>query len=263
MFDVVGSEIGKHKPDLAIIAYPTFAVEVPRLWRVEATIDGEPRVFTTTYPTETPDPTDKGSTYDTFLLHPGIDAAWCEKYKNGGALDQVGQEMISKHLRFRTERFSVFTLSRSFFFERLINHDPFFARQRHSENPVVPLNTDKKLADAIRAIHASHIPTLLVHLPVSTEVAAGKEFSMVEAETRAESFHQLSGMPTYGLLKYIGPIDRPERMNSSPVNMHPSEFGMELYANAVSEIILQEGLLARQSDYQSGDRRAGSGSPAR
>jgi hypothetical protein len=105
------------------------------------------------------------------------------------------------------------------------------------------LNSDKKLADAIQAIHASHIPRLLVHSPVSTEVAAEKEYSMAEAETRAESFHRLTGMPTYGLLKYIGPIDHPKRMNSSPVDTHPSKFGMELCANAVSEIILQEGFL--------------------
>jgi hypothetical protein len=52
----------------------------------------------------------------------------------------------------------------------------------------------------------------------------------------------LTGQPVHGLVKYIGPIEHPERMNANPKDFHPSRFGMELYAHAVSEIILQQGI---------------------
>jgi hypothetical protein len=178
MFDVAASEIDKRKFDLAIVAFDT-ATEGPRSWRVEMTINGEPRVFTTTVQTKTPDITDRKSTYDTFILHPGIDAAWCKKYKNGGALDKVGREIISKYFRFRLERYSAFTLRRSFFWDRVVNHDAFYSGQQHNhagKQNAIPLNADTKLQHAIQTIRANHVPLLLVHLPVSTEVAAQQEF---------------------------------------------------------------------------------------
>jgi len=47
----------------------------------------------------------------------------------------------------------------------------------------------------------------------------------------------------HGLLDYIpGPVPNPERMNHSPENMHPSTWGMQMYANAVSEIVLKNGI---------------------
>ena len=244
MFDVAASELPKLKPNLAIIAFYTFATEMPRSWRTEMTIDGEPRVITTLLQTDTPDLTDKNLAYDTAILHPGIDADWCEKYKTGGALDQIGQEIVSKYLRFRVPvpRYSAFTLRRSFFWDRVVNGDAFYAGR---QTTVSPLDRDKKLVDAINTIRISHVPILLVHLPVSAEVAAGKEFLIPEARSRAEELQRLIGQPVNGLLKYIGPIEHPERMNSSPGSTHPSHFGMDLYANTVSEIILNEDLLQR------------------
>jgi hypothetical protein len=52
---------------------------------------------------------------------------------------------------------------------------------------------------------------------------------------------RITGLPVHGLTEKIGLIDRPERMNSSPDNMHPSTFGMDLYADAVSKVILKNG----------------------
>ena len=54
---------------------------------------------------------------------------------------------------------------------------------------------------------------------------------------------RLTGQPMHGLLDYIRlPVPNPERMNHSADNMHPSTWGMQMYADAVSKIILKSGI---------------------
>ena len=127
MFDVAAFELTKWKPDLAIIAFNTDPMMEARIWRVAKSIAGEPRALTTFNQTENPNLNDPNSVYDTVILDSDIDADWCEKNKKGGELDRVGRDIVDKYLRFRAPRYSAFTLSRSFFWNRVVHADAFYA----------------------------------------------------------------------------------------------------------------------------------------
>jgi hypothetical protein len=79
----------------------------------------------------------------------------------------------------------------------------------------------------------------VIHLPFYPEVSAGEEYmSPIMAEIGRE-ISRLTGRPMHELLDYITlPIGNPERMNSSKDNMHPSTWGMQMYAKAVTKIVV-------------------------
>ena len=88
------------------------------------------------------------------------------------------------------------------------------------------------------------MPLLLVHLPQSIKVAAGSEYSDQKSKSIVEVVSRITGHSVHGLIEKIGSIDRPERMNST--DMHPSTFGMDLYADAVAKVVLEDTLLFPQ-----------------
>jgi hypothetical protein len=243
--DVAAAELPKWNPDLAVIAFNTNQMMAKRTWRVEKLIAGEARVLTTFNRTENPNLNDPNTVYDTAILDSDIDIDWCEKNKNGGDLDQVGRDIVGKYMRFRTPRYSAFTLSRSFFWNRVIHTDPFYAgfSQYLTTDEVA---NDSKVVEAVTSIKKSGVPLLLVHLPESIEIAAGEEFSDKKAEQIAKEISRITGKPVHGLVNRISPIDRPDRMNSSPSDMHPSTFGMDLYAEAVSKAVVANIFLSHQ-----------------
>ena len=239
MFDVAAFELPKWKPDLAIIAFNTVSMMEPRIWRVAKSIAGEPRVLTTLNQTENPNLNDPYSVYDTAILDSDINAEWCEKNKKGGELDRVGRDIVDKYLRFRARRYSAFTLSHSFFWNRVVNADAFYSGGK-GRVLADEIANDLKFATDIKTILESGTPLLLVHLPYSLEVSAGVEFVDKKSEQFAKEVSRIAGQPVHGLIDRIGPIDRPDRMNNSSSDRHPSAFGMDLYAEAVSNIVLQD-----------------------
>ena len=228
------------RPDLAIIAFATNNMFAPRIWRVEKVINGEPRVITTFEPTETPD---FASSYETYILHPKAQGQWCEEHKNGGELDRVGLEIIDKYLRFRPQRFSVFTPWHSFLWQRIVHGDAFYSKGERSFGPTTSANSmekDGRLIAAIKTLESAGIPYILVHLPFYPEVKSGEEYSVPAATEIAREIGRLSGRRVHGLLDYIPrPISNPERMNHSPENLHPSTWGMQMYADAVGKIVFK------------------------
>jgi hypothetical protein len=243
MFDIAAIKVPERKPDLAIIAFATNNATLPRIWRIEKVFNGELRVFTTFEPTQTPD---LSSSYDTYILHPEAQGAWCEARGTGGPLDKIGLEMIDKYLRFRVPRHSAFTLSRSFLWHRIVHANPFvsaFERGAGAGFSADDLAKDKRLIAAIATLEQSGVPYLLVHLPFYPEVKTGEEYSSPMAARVAQEIGHLSKRPVHALLKHIQlPIPDPERMNHSAENMHPSTWGMQMYAAAVSAIILKSGI---------------------
>ena len=240
MFDVAAAKVPKLRPDLAIIAFATNNMFAPRIWRVEKVINGEPRVITTFEPTETPD---FASSYETYILHPKAQGQWCEEHKNGGELDRVGLEIIDKYLRFRPQRFSVFTPWHSFLWQRIVHGDAFYSKGERSFGPTTSANSmekDGRLIAAIKTLESAGIPYILVHLPFYPEVKSGEEYSVPAATEIAREIGRLSGRRVHGLLDYIPrPISNPERMNHSPENLHPSTWGMQMYADAVGKIVFK------------------------
>jgi lysophospholipase L1-like esterase len=242
MFDIAAHQVPKRKPDLAIIAFATNNMLAPRIWRIEKVIDGELRVITTFEPTETPD---LRNSYETFILHPGAQGQWCEDHKNGGELDRIGSEIIDKYVRFRHPRHFALTPSRSFLWNRLVHADAFYSDAERSWGPLTSpeaMAKDARLSATIRALSDSGTPYILVHLPFYPEVKSGNEYSIPLAQQIEREISRLTGKPVHRLLDYIPlPVTNPERMNHSPDNLHPSTWGMQMYADAVGKIVLKNG----------------------
>jgi lysophospholipase L1-like esterase len=244
MFDIAAIKVPKYKPDLAIIAAATSNMGWARIWRVEKVINGELRVLTTFAPTHDPD---LNSSYETYILHPEAAGTWCEAHKSGGPLDSIGMEMIGKYLRFRPQRYEALTPYRSFFWHRIVHADPFYSDADRSiaNHPITPegMQKDRQLIAAIATLNQTAIPYVLIHLPFYPEVKSGQEFSVPIMAQIARQIGRMTGRPMQGLLDYIPhPVPNPERMNHSPENMHPSTWGMQMYADAVSEIVLKNGI---------------------
>jgi hypothetical protein len=240
MFDIAAHQVPIRKPDLAIIAFATNNMFAPRIWRVEKIIDGELRVITTFEPSENPD---LSNSYETFILHPEAKGQWCEEHKNGGELDRIGREIIDKYLRFRPQRYFALTPRQSFFWNRLIYADPFYAgRNWGTIISADSMSEDARLTAAIKTLRDSGIPYILVHLPFYPEVKSGEEYSVPLAAQIAREIGRLTDRPVHGLLDYIPhPVLDPERMNHSPENLHPSTWGMQMYADAVAKVVLKNG----------------------
>jgi hypothetical protein len=246
MLDMAALKVREYKPDLALIAFNTDAISIPRVWRAETVINGELRVITMMKPLENPGP-DSG--YDTALLQPEASDEWCRQHRDGGALDRVGSDIIDKYLRFRVARYSVFTPFRSFLWHRIIHADAFYSERDHqfwARLSPGDVEQDSQLVKSIAALQDIGIPYVLVHLPIHSEVSAREEYPSVAAAQITKKISQLSGRPVHGLLEHMpNPMLDPERMSRSPQDVHPSPWGMQLYAEAVSNILLKKDLKSR------------------
>jgi hypothetical protein len=254
MFDVAASKTPEYKPDLAIIAFVT--TRTARHWRLETTINGEPRVFSMLSPVATPTTVPPGA-FDTALVDSAITAEWCESRKNGGPLDRVANEVIDRYERFRPKSKlyqNIFTLHYSFFWNRIRYKNPFanFFNDMSKLMDTDPQITagdyakDEQLAADIRALEQTHIPYIIVHLPMLSEVKAENEYSEPAMEEIANEVSHLTGKPVYGLLGFMPlPLENPERMTVSDQDIHPSKFGKMLYANAVINLIFKTAVLSK------------------
>jgi hypothetical protein len=245
MFDVAASKLPEYKPDLAIIAFVTD--RGPRHWRTETMIDGEPRVLSMLSPIPAPTVVPPGS-YDTFLVDHRITAAWCDAHKKDSPYDQVARDVISRYERVRDPTNphyyqKIFTLYYSFLWNRLVYKNPF--HNFFLSDPQLTAKDyadDKHLAASINAIKQTGIPYLVVHLPLLPEVKAEKEYSDPAVGEIVQEVGHLTGQPVYGLLDYMPlPMEHPERMTVTNTDLHPSKFGMLLYANAATNLVLKVG----------------------
>jgi len=248
MFDIAAIRIPRHKPDLAIIAVASVNIGRPRIWRIEKIIDGELRVLTTFEPTENPD---LNSSYESHILHPEAENDWCAAHRNGGPLDRIGFEMIDKYLRFRPPRYSVFTPYRSFLWHKIVHRNPFYSNSDRSFGSGVSpsgMAMDQKLLSSIETLNRSGVPYILIHLPSYREISTGEEYELPVMAKIAQETSRLTGQPVRGLLDYMPlPITNRERMTHSVEDLHPSALGMQMYAEAVANIVLGGGFKTEAS----------------
>jgi lysophospholipase L1-like esterase len=250
MFDLAATRLPKYRPDFAIFALTTNAGMRPgRIWRFETVVDGEPRVFTADTPTRTTDP---ALAYDTFILHPRATLEWCQAAK--GASHPIALEIVNKYMRLRATRYSASDLSRSFLLNKIVTKDPFKSSKAidrvSSAAAERPFSHDARFLDAVAAVKRTGIPYLLVHLPYAPEVASGKEFLPDDETSQMErsDLQNVTGHPVLGLLENLDmPIERPERMNHAPDNLHPSPWGMMMTATGVVRVLLRQGLVSPRS----------------
>jgi hypothetical protein len=84
-----------------------------------------------------------------------------------------------------------------------------------------------------------------VHLPIYPEIKAGSYHAPMHKAALLSDFEHLLGGPVLKSLPYVkavsGDVDRIPIGNSD--NIHPSPFGMQVYATALAELLDGSGLL--------------------
>lgn len=253
MATLAAHELPKWKPDLAIIAFITDDITRDRFWRMTARVDGELRILTTKSPKQPPDISEAA---DTFLVHEGATHDWCRATEQ--KRDQIVEEIEDRYRRYvlsiqKSDQVIVngYTLRHSFIYNRVVHGDPvYFARRKFTpaQNPRLKY-TDYAQApgfsENIKTINATGIPVIWVHLPIYTEVKANKEYELVGTmPDLLASLERDTQSKVEGLLSYTPlPVERPDRMNITETNYHPSLWGMEFYTQAVVKMLDQRGAL--------------------
>lgn len=261
MFRMAETELPKLKPDLAIVAFISDDIDRDMFWRTETRVDGEMRILTTIDPS--PDP-DMALSADTVLVFPEADAEWCNAMK--GKRDDRVEAIEEKYLRVLDHAYagsdprpSLTTLSHSYIYNFLEYADPVrFARRvfRPSQNPRLKVDSYGQVpgfAQTVAAARSTGVPVYLAHLAIYPEMLEGKEYLLTpQGDSLLHSMEDIVGSRAFATTDYVAIPDDPARMNLSADNYHPSLFGMEVYANAVANMILQNGLLAPAGQAKAG-----------
>jgi lysophospholipase L1-like esterase len=251
MFDMAAAKTAerKPKPDLAIIAFITNDLQRVRFWRAVTKVDGHWRHLVSPEPTPNPDP---AKSYDTAMYHPEATPEWCRKMKETGQRDHVITELdevYNSGIGVGEERSAdVFSLRHSYLIARVLHGDPFRGIGGRFLFPVVNYDTyaeDLRLMKSIKELEASGVPYVLFHFAFYPEFKAGREYIMNHDESRLlKSLEQVTGKRIFETTPYIDlPVPDPERLIQSPDNFHPSLPGLELYADAMAEMLVREGYL--------------------
>ncbi len=248
MFDLAAAKIPEWKPDLVVFSFITNDLERIRFWRTVTKVNGRWRYLVS--PRATPDP-DPLISYDTALYHPDATAAWCRSRKGRTGADRVLRDVEAVYQRGvsvgERRAANAFTLRHSYVLARLRRGDPFAGVPGMFSFPQVPYDDyadDARFVKSVRAVESTGVPYALVHLAFYPELKAGREYITNYREARLLA--SLARLTEKEILETRGhirlPIEDPERLIQSPSNYHPSRAGLELYADAVAEIVIRNRL---------------------
>ncbi len=241
------------KPDLAIVAFITDDIDRAMFWRTETRIDGELRILTTTVPARTP-PIEKS--VDTMLVHEKATHEWCQNTL--GKRDSLVEEIEAKYRRLLLHANSetgpppdIFTLKHSFILNYLVNGDPLFFNRRiyrPSQNPRLAAYDFEHVdgfEETFNSVKSNNIPIKFVHFAIYPELLKEVEYDVSpQRESLLKSLELMTGEKVFPT---IGNAEAPEDLGSINItadNFHPSLIGMGFYADAVSNIIMDNQLLA-------------------
>lgn len=254
MFDLAATKIPEWKPDLVIFTFITDDLTRVRIWRTSVEVNGEPRILTTIEPNPNPS-VDRSQ--DTFVRNPAATLDWCKRVRKHGGTDPLVRKLEFAYRRMAREAGYWFpdplSLTHSFLLARLIYRDPYRTSQKQ-ESFFIPKITyddysvDKRFMGKVAAIQKTKVPYVLVHLPIYPEIIKGKE--MVPGphdEALWKSLEKITRHTAYRLTNYLKmPLKDAEKMNASPTNFHPSPWGMDLYANAIAEALIRNGVVGEK-----------------
>ena len=252
MFDAAKAKLPEWRPDIAVIAFITDDLGRARFWRTVNVIDGELRVLTTPKPTPKADP---DNSYETYILHPEATQEWCRQVSKQGGLDRIAGEVLEKYIRFRRPvqalKADPLTLRHSYLFGLLWHRDPFFhiksgSGQRFSLRlgAMAAYDKDARMVENVRYLEELAIPYILVHLPILEEMQMDTEYLLSATdEALFDNLEYLTGRKVFGLLDYVKrPVKDPVGLTVGPGNPHPNGKGMIFYAEAMTTLLIREGL---------------------
>jgi hypothetical protein len=251
MFDMAAAKMSELKPDLAIIVFITNDLQRIRFWRTVTKVDGIWRYLVSPFPTPDPDPL---SSYDTALYHPEATREWCREAKETGRYDRVIGEIRQAYQKGvsvgGTRTANIFALNHSYLHAAVRYRDPFYGLPGFFAFPVITYESyseDDRFMRSLKSIEISGVPYILMHLAFYPEFTEGKEYILTNAEEKLlQSLRAVTGKEIFETTKYLNlPLNDPQRFVQSPDNYHPSLAGLNLYADAMAELVVRKRLLTQ------------------
>jgi hypothetical protein len=245
--DAAAGKIEAVKPDIAILEFISPLLGRARTWRtVFGSGDGERLVTTTVNSVEPPD----AKSTDMELLEPSASPQWCESsQKSDDPNDPVLGNILAKAnlLTRATQRANVFDLTSSYLFDRLVRHDPFasqWAKLPPATSPPLEISdfrADGHFLDSVGRIKSSGVPFVIVHLPLGVSIKNDQEFWFEgNASLLLQSLEAATGQQVVRLRPYLNLApEEAMKICNMPTDCHPSRYGMELYAKAVTAVVLE------------------------
>jgi hypothetical protein len=249
MFDLAAAKIPEWKPHLAILAFITDDLQRRRFWRTVANINGRWRYLVSPDPTPTPD---LARAYDIALYHPEATSNWCQSMKGTDSRDRVLDEIVEVYKLGRgtgeTRTENILTLRHSYLLARVKHRDPFRGLPGASSFPKIDHATyadDARFVEGLRAIEATGVPYVVVHLPRYEELKEGREYLLDDQQgALLRSLAEVTGKRVLETTQHIRlPVEQPERLIKSPDDHHPALPSFHLYAEAVAEMLVRNGLV--------------------
>lgn len=249
IFKMAAARTTERKPDFAIVTFTTDDLTRVPIWRTATKINGEERILTTIVPEATPP---AGTYQDTFVVDSRAHAEWCERVRASGEADDVVRALEYKYRRMARESGYSFpdplSLTHSFLFSKLIHGNAYFTSEERFTIPRLTLKDyaeSDTVVESVKTLNGLGIPYIIVHLPISDEIVSGKKAILNTHEQGLwDSLEVLAGRKILAVSDFIDkPLDDPYLMDASPTNKHPSPWGMQLYANAITRMLEKEGLI--------------------
>ncbi len=248
MFDLAAARIPELRPSLVVFAFNHTALSRGRSWRLLTGEGDGTRFLTMADPGLPPDP---ATSTDMIQVHPGATGEWCASRPPPDdptlrAVIRMRRAILDRGAALPTA--SVFDLSTSYVFNRLLYQDPFadlWRRMPPAINPVVSFDDyreDQRFVEDLRRIIATGVPFLTIHLPKGSDLQRGREWALYgNYRSLLASLERITGRPLLPLRERLAVApEEAMRLCRAPDNCHPSEFGMRAYAHAIAGIIQAE-----------------------
>jgi len=271
MMDMAAKVATSEKPNFIIIAFNSATIGMPRLWRVvESDRKGFYNFIWVNEPVQT-NLTTKNSKVHRYVLYDKVTSDWCAKMKK--ALQENRKEilrndpvilaMIQRYQKYNQKNLmpamnvNFRTLTTSFLFNRLFRRNAFWNMgiYQTKNNPLAGLEIndygdDKRFLESVRLLKETKIPFYLVHIPEYPELRTGNEWesigsSPLPVQRGLSLVASLEKRLNQKILSFLPSIKNnnydietlPRKMAPPNMDWHPSDIGVSVYSNILSDIL--------------------------
>ena len=255
MFDLAADMVEIHKPDLAVIAFIGDDLTRDRWWTKTLMIDGYERRLQSTKK----DDFDLSIAKDQIIVNPSVNLDWCKAALNSDKKDAVTDSVMRQYQAIRKtvseyHNFpSILAADQSFLFNKLFRGRPFARRRGIPRIGIDDFREDRQLVEKAEIIRKHNIPVQLIYLPSHREVKKDRIVITDQSETLLNSLEEIMGVKTSYLFEYFEQYDLPEAIDMRPHDLHPNFEGLQLYAAAISDLLVEKDLF-REPGQTSADR---------
>ena len=254
MLTLANGKLKDVKPALIIFAFHGTALNRGRSWRTAAGTGDDMRLYTSTDPSPNPNPDEAA---DTMIVMPSASYSWCEaqlrKPPEQQRIDPLLQKLLTKHREItaknRAPVADLFDWKTSYVYGMLRYRSPFRAqwgRLIPAANPVLGYDDyrdDAKVMADLAGIMKAGVPFLFVHLALGKSISEGREFDLdSRGRQLLDNLQSITGTKVYKTTDFVHPSREDAlRMCATAYDCHPSDFGMEVYAEAIANMVLKSG----------------------